>query len=103
MYPLETSKISTWDTLIYIIPLLLAYPLLTSFLRFRRYHNLHKQYDFPTRDSFSRMTDDEAWEIQKVLAQLEFPFIYIKALQFALFRVPPFPTLLPPNKQINSS
>lgn len=98
VYTSETSQIPTWDTLLYTaIPLLLAYPLLTSLLRFHRHHNLHKHYHFPTRESFSRMTDDQAWEIQKVLAQLEFPFIYIKALQFALFRVPP--ALLPPNKQ----
>ena len=80
---------SNTSVLVYITPLLLAYPLLTSLLRFRRHHNLHERYHFPTRESFSHMTDDQAWEIQKVLAQLEFPFIYIKALQFALFRVPP--------------
>ncbi|KAF9890271.1 hypothetical protein FE257_006185 [Aspergillus nanangensis] len=34
----------------------------------------------------ARMTGDEAWEIQKEVLQLEFPFIFIKALQFALFR-----------------
>lgn len=64
-----------------------AYPVLVSFLRFRRLKWLHKKYNYPTRASLSRMTDDEAWEIQKVMLELEFPFIFIKALQFALFRV----------------
>ncbi|THC91129.1 hypothetical protein EYZ11_009419 [Aspergillus tanneri] len=39
------------------------------------------------------MTDDDAWAIQKVLAQLEFPFIFIKSLQFALFRTYGIPTI----------
>lgn len=33
------------------------------------------------------MTDEEAFEIQKQIGQLEFPFIFLKSLQFALFRV----------------
>ena len=33
------------------------------------------------------MTDYDAWAIQKQLLQMEFPFIVLKALQFALFRV----------------
>lgn len=64
-----------------------AYPVLVSFLRFRRLKSLHKKYNYPTRASLSRMTDDEAWEIQKAMLELEFPFIFVKALQFALFRV----------------
>lgn len=71
----------------YIVAVSAAYPILCSLLRFRRMRWLHRKYDFPTRESLARMTDDEAWEIQKVLLQLEFPFFYIKALQFALFRV----------------
>jgi hypothetical protein len=35
----------------------------------------------------AKMTDDHAFQIQKTVAQLEFPFIFIKSLQFALFRV----------------
>lgn len=33
------------------------------------------------------MTDYEAWEIQRTLLWLEFPFVFAKSLQFALFRV----------------
>lgn len=66
---------------------LVAYPTLVSLLRFRRTRNLATRYNYPTRESMARMTDDDAWEIQKELAELEFPFIYTKSLQFALFRV----------------
>lgn len=64
-----------------------AYPALVSLLRFRRMRKVHKKYNYPTRESFARMTDDDAFEIQKVLLQTEFPFMFAKALQFALFRV----------------
>jgi hypothetical protein len=71
----------------YAAGLLLAWPVLTMSLRYRRVRNLHKKYDYPTRESLSKMTDQEAFEIKKEVAQLEFPFMFIKALQFALFRV----------------
>lgn len=78
----------------YTVPFLLAYPILVSLLRFRRVQQLQKKYQkYATRESMSKMTDDDAFEIQKQMIQLEFPFMYIKALQFALFRVrlPPSP------------
>lgn len=41
----------------------------------------------------SKMTSQDAWAIQKTILQMEFPFIVLKSLQFALFRVkaPPPP------------
>ncbi|KAI1905751.1 hypothetical protein LOZ12_006781 [Ophidiomyces ophidiicola] len=39
------------------------------------------------------MTDDEAWKIQQQIGQLEFPFTFLKALQFALFRTYGIPTI----------
>ena len=67
--------------------LLPVYAFLVSQLRFRYLQRLYQKYPYTTRESFSRMTDDEACEIQKGLVQLEFPFLYLKSLQFALFRV----------------
>ena len=64
-----------------------TYPLLVSTLRFRRMREIEKEFHFPTRESMAKMTDDQAWKIQLKLSQLEFPFIYVKSLQFALFRV----------------
>jgi hypothetical protein len=64
-----------------------TYPLLVSTLRFRRMKEIEKEFHFPTRESMAKMTDDQAWKIQLRLSQLEFPFTYVKSLQFALFRV----------------
>lgn len=77
----------------YALAILIAYPFLVSLLRFRRSQWLHQKYRYPTRESLAKMTDDEAWEIQKVLIQLEFPFLFVKALQFALFRTYGLPTI----------
>jgi hypothetical protein len=75
----------------YVAPLVAAYPVVCSLLRFRNMKQLHKKYNYPTRESFARMTDEDAFEIQKNLIQYEFPFFFTKALQFALFRVFPSP------------
>ncbi|GAQ41610.1 similar to An08g03170 [Aspergillus niger] len=73
--------------------LLPVYAFLVSQLRFRYLQRLYQKYPYTTRESFSRMTDDEACEIQKGLVQLEFPFLYLKSLQFALFRTYGIPTI----------
>ncbi|KAJ5096468.1 hypothetical protein NUU61_005824 [Penicillium alfredii] len=77
----------------YALGLLFVYPVVTTSLRFRRRHQLHQQYPYPTRESLARMTDEDAFEIQKTVAQLEFPFMFIKSLQFALFRTYGIPTI----------
>ncbi|KAL4886562.1 hypothetical protein BJY04DRAFT_75273 [Aspergillus karnatakaensis] len=77
----------------YLAPFVAAYPILVSLLRFRRMKKIHKKYNYPTRESFARMTDEDAFEIQKNLVQYEFPFIFTKALQFALFRTYGIPTI----------
>jgi hypothetical protein len=80
----------------YALCLLLSYPLFTSSLRYHRLNKLQKKYNYPTRSSMANMTDEEAYQIQRTTAQLEFPFMFIKSLQFALFRVRPYsrsPTL----------
>ncbi|KAE8309857.1 hypothetical protein BDV41DRAFT_418081 [Aspergillus transmontanensis] len=91
--PQAILDITPRQLLPYVLAILIAYPLLVSLLRFRRVQWLHQKYKFPNRASLAKMTDDEAWEIQKVLLQLEFPFLYVKALQFALFRTYGIPTI----------
>jgi hypothetical protein len=81
------KDISPQQLLRYVLPLVAAYPVLVSLLRFRRVKQIHKKYNYPTRESFARMTDEDAFQIQKNLVQFEFPFFFTKALQFALFRV----------------
>lgn len=84
------EKVSSNRRLAYGLSIIAVYTVLVSLLRFQRLRSLHSRYNFPTRASMASMTLQQAWEIQKTMAQLEFPFIYIKALQFALFRVSPF-------------
>ena len=71
----------------YTVGLLIGYPLVTRSLRYRRLRKMQKQFKYPTRESMAQMTDEEAYQIQKTIAQLEFPFIFLKSLQFALFKV----------------
>ncbi|KAL4780478.1 hypothetical protein BJX76DRAFT_337997 [Aspergillus varians] len=84
---------SSQQVLQYVFPLLVAYPVLVSLLRFRRMKQIHKKYNYPTRGSLARMTDEDAFQIQKNLIQYEFPFFFLKALQFALFRTYGIPTI----------
>jgi hypothetical protein len=56
-------------------------------LRYARMRYLMRKYPFKTRESYRFMTDQQAFEIQKAILQLEFPFMALKSLQFALFRV----------------
>ena len=68
--------------------LLATYLTMVKTLRFQRVRSLKKKYKrYSTRESMAYMTDHDAWEIQKRILQLEFPFSALKALQFALFRV----------------
>ena len=48
---------------------------------------MHKKFNFPTKESFSRMTTVVAQEITTYIGELEFPKIYETSLQFALFQV----------------
>ncbi|KAJ5180941.1 hypothetical protein N7492_004151 [Penicillium capsulatum] len=70
-----------------------VYTAVVSSMRFRRCRTLHQQYPYPTRESMARMTDHDAWAIQKTILQMEFPFIVLKSLQFALFRTYGIPTI----------
>lgn len=73
--------------------LLLLYPLLVAYLRYDRLRSTQKHYGYTTRPSLGHMTDDDAYEIQLSIAQLEFPFTFQKALQFALFRTYGIPSI----------
>lgn len=78
----------------YVLLGLCTYLTLVFSLRFRRCRKLHRAYPYHTRETMTKMTDHDAWAIQKQIMQGEFPFMMLKALQFALFRVSniaPFP------------
>jgi hypothetical protein len=85
-YLRKSKDISLKQYASYGLPALVLYLLIQGRLRYSRVRYLKNKYPY-TRDTFWRMTDHDAWEIQKNILQLEFPFISLKALQFALFRV----------------
>ncbi|KAI9834685.1 MAG: hypothetical protein M1826_000087 [Phylliscum demangeonii] len=66
---------------------------------------MRTKFGYTTRESFQRMTNDDAQAIQQVLAELEFPTVFEKALQFALFRtygIETVASLLVATKQLSS-
>ena len=71
----------------WLLLVLFLYPVLTNLLRYRRLRSLKKRFHYPTRTTFSRMTDDDAWAIKSDISELEFPSTFRLGIQFALFRV----------------
>lgn len=89
----------------YLIPLLLIYLLTVRILRNARLRATTKAFPYPTPLPFASMTDDDAYRIQKIVTELEFPYMFEKALQFALFRtygIPSISTLLVATSQLSS-
>ena len=69
------------------------YPTLVALFRHHRLRQSLEDYPYTTRRSYSDMTNEHAFYIQQILAELEFPFTYEKALQFALFRTYGIPSI----------
>ncbi|KAI4290559.1 MAG: hypothetical protein L6R35_000172 [Caloplaca aegaea] len=76
-----------------ILLIILLYTLLASHLRYARQRSTLEAFPYKTRQSFAQMTDNDAFEIQLIIMQLEFPFTFYKALQFALFRTYGIPSI----------
>ncbi|GLI82072.1 hypothetical protein PoHVEF18_010473 [Penicillium ochrochloron] len=87
------SQLSPEQCMLYSLVGLGSYLALASTLRFQRRRNLHRKYPYITRESMGKMTDQDAFTIQKTILQMEFPFIVLKSLQFALFRTYGIPTI----------
>lgn len=88
----------------YLIPVLLVYLTVVRLQRHARLRATVTAFPFPTQRPFGSMNIDEAYRIQKNVAELEFPFTYEKALQFALFRtygIPSISTLLVATSQLS--
>ncbi|OCK80615.1 hypothetical protein K432DRAFT_297294 [Lepidopterella palustris CBS 459.81] len=79
-----SGNLPSWP--ITTLGLIFSYSILCRFLRFRRMRRKHAQYPYATRESYAKMTADDAFEIAKYCFTLEFPFTTEKAAQFALFR-----------------
>lgn len=61
--------------------------ILCSSLRFRNEKAMLRRYNYQTRASLAKMTNDDAQQIVKYILDSEFPLIYKLSLQFALFKV----------------
>jgi hypothetical protein len=72
---------------LYALSAALAYPVLVASLRYRHIRTLEAKHPYPTPESYASMTDNVAFEMINKMAELEFPVMFEKALQFALFRV----------------
>lgn len=71
----------------FVLAALIFYLLVVRSLRYRRRDALQKQYNYPNRKSFAKMTIEDAHLIQLSLAELEFPTTFSKSVFFALFKV----------------
>ncbi|KAL9020691.1 MAG: hypothetical protein Q9185_002139 [Variospora sp. 1 TL-2023] len=76
-----------------VLLIILLYTLLASHLRYARQRSTLEAFPYKTRQSFAQMTDNDAFEIQLIIMQLEFPFTFYKAIQFALFRTYGIPSI----------
>jgi hypothetical protein len=96
------SHTSLQESALYSLLGIAAYLFLASSLRFRRRESLYQKYPYTTRASMATMSHHDAWAIQKTILQMEFPFIVLKSLQFALFRVSPLRFTPPPHSTLTS-
>ena len=71
----------------------LSYLTFVAFFRYRHIRSTLVNYPYPTRTSFASMTNEDAYLIQHEIIELEFPFMFEKALQFALFRTYGIPSI----------
>lgn len=76
---------STWKAA--LVTFSVAYLLLCRLLRFKRMRSMHQRFSYPSRDSLTAMTNEDAQKIQLYLAELEFPVMFSISLGFALFKV----------------
>ncbi|KAI7780522.1 hypothetical protein LA080_015923 [Diaporthe eres] len=67
--------------------------ILCSSLRFRNEKAMLRRYNYSTRASLAKMTNDDAQQILKYILDSEFPFTYKLSLQFALFKTYAFSTI----------
>ncbi|KHN98023.1 uncharacterized protein MAM_04412 [Metarhizium album ARSEF 1941] len=79
--------------LLVYITLALAYPVLCALLRFQRLKAMREKVGLTDRESMSKMETAQAQYIIQQLVEWEFPFVFEKSLQFALFKTYGIPTI----------
>ncbi|KAI0855322.1 hypothetical protein F4860DRAFT_496775 [Xylaria cubensis] len=73
--------------------LVILYVILCTTLRFRQMRAIAKKFGYNTRASFANMTVDDAYQIQKWLAEQEFPKVFSASVFFALFKTYGVPSI----------
>ncbi|KAI0552353.1 hypothetical protein F4679DRAFT_87026 [Xylaria curta] len=68
------------------ILVVILYAILCTTLRFRQMRAIADKFGYTTRASFSNMTVNDAYQIQKWLAEQEFPKVFSASIFFALFK-----------------
>ena len=105
-HPFNASTISIGHPFhYYLIPFLLIYLVTVRISRNARLRATARAFPYPNPRSFASMTDEDAYRIQQIIAELEFPFTFEKALQFALFRtygIPSISSLLVATSQLST-
>ena len=84
-FPTDSQKPLPWAPI--IASAVFSYAALCSVLRFQRRNAMQKKFNYADEASLSKMTNVDAQAIIEYLAELEFPLMYEKSLQFALFKV----------------
>lgn len=70
-----------------------GYLILCSALRFRFENATRRRFNYLDRESFARMTNDDAQAILSDLVLREFPFMYNTALQFGIYKTYGIPAI----------
>lgn len=77
--------LSPW--LVYSVAGFVFYLILCSSLRFQRLNSMRRRFNYPDRESLSRMTNEDAQKIVHAVSVYEFPLLYDLALKYAIFKV----------------
>ncbi|KAL1890057.1 hypothetical protein Sste5346_008493 [Sporothrix stenoceras] len=89
------SAVALHPRLAVAITLFAVYVAVCHLLRYRRMRAMHRQHDhtYPDRDSYAKMTSDDAQAILATIQQREFPFMYTLAIEFGIFKTYGIPTI----------
>ncbi|KAI0098734.1 hypothetical protein GGR51DRAFT_537277 [Nemania sp. FL0031] len=76
-----------------ILLVFILYVTLCTALRFRKMRSVANNFGYSTRASLARMTVDDAYQIQRWLAEQEFPKVFSASVFFALFKTYGIPSI----------
>jgi hypothetical protein len=90
---LQGSKLDIQNPLAPAAAVAVSYWLLVRVLRYRRRNSFARRFGYRTRESLKHMTLDDAYLINKELAEQEFPLVFQASIFFALLKTYGIPTI----------